>query len=311
MKNKEHSVAVLMSTYNGEQYIQEQIESIFSQDYSGNITIIIRDDGSDDFTCKIIAKIKQTENRKLVLYSEENIGPQRSFLRLLAVAPQNYSYYCFADQDDVWNCCKISELLSKFDSSEVPTLVCSNYSLVNFDLSVIEDNAIKKKPNFAVLRNALYNEIPGCTMCFNYALMKVVKEIQIEDVMMHDSYVLSLASMVGKVIYIDKPLIKHRIHENNVIGSGKKPIDIKKWLPDKLKLIRNGEHYSVSEMAEKILCVSKILVDDQKYADFELLATYKQSIFKTFKLLLHKDLKNDFWDRTTLSVRCRILFHLY
>ena len=102
----ENDVVVLMSTYNGEKYIKEQIDSIFAQTYQGRITILIRDDGSSDATKETVQALAKSDLRDVVFIEGENCGPQKSFLNLIQSAPEA-SWYFFADQDDVWDDDKI------------------------------------------------------------------------------------------------------------------------------------------------------------------------------------------------------------
>ena len=89
-------ITVLMSTYNGEMFIREQIDSILnSKDVE--LQLLVRDDGSSDQTIPIL-KSYQTK-KKLSFYQGHNVRPAKSFMELLCKAP-NSKYYAFSDQDD-------------------------------------------------------------------------------------------------------------------------------------------------------------------------------------------------------------------
>ena len=92
-------VSVLMSTYNGEKYLHEQINSILGQQ-GVEIHLLIRDDGSSDGTVEICKEYAKKYNQ-ITFYQGENLGVGKSFLDLLKHAP-DADYYSFADQDDVW-----------------------------------------------------------------------------------------------------------------------------------------------------------------------------------------------------------------
>ena len=98
MEPIKEKVLVLMSTYNGEQYLQQQINSIITQK-NVEVELIVRDDGSTDKTIDILKDYQQ--KGLLSYYAGENLKPQYSFLHLLRHAPE-CKYYAFADQDDVW-----------------------------------------------------------------------------------------------------------------------------------------------------------------------------------------------------------------
>ena len=98
-------VAVLMSTYNGEKYLNEQIDSILSQSGNFELSLLVRDDGSTDETINILNKYQNLG--KLKWYSGKNLGPGKSFIDLL-YKTHGYDYYAFSDQDDVWMTGKIA-----------------------------------------------------------------------------------------------------------------------------------------------------------------------------------------------------------
>ena len=307
----QENVIVLMSTYNGQDYIVEQIESIFNQTYNGKITILIRDDGSVDATKTLIQGLNESGNRNIEFYEGDNLGPQKSFLNLIQKA-QVADYYFFADQDDVWDKDKIElAVLAMKEYEHVACVYCSNYRLSDMNLNVYKEAAIIQCPKFTPLKILFYNQIPGCTMGFNYKLMEMLKKIEIDNVMMHDSMVLSFAAYCGKIIYDENPRITHRIHSDNVVGEGHKKIHFLSWIKEKFHLLKHKESYDLSEMARQFELVVGY-TDDLKFSDdIKLLSDYKKSFAKTIKLLRHKDSKDKFFDRTTLSIRSKIFFHLF
>lgn len=163
-------VAVLLSTYNGANYIKELLDSILSQTYE-NFTVIIRDDFSTDNTLSIINSY--TDNRVMVISGDKNLGSKRSFFEL-AKNSNNYDYYMFCDQDDIWINNKIElsvKEMEKLDSSN-PILIYSDAFVTNKDLNIIHNSFIhyqklppRIKNNWKDLLSQ--NVIQGCTMCFN------------------------------------------------------------------------------------------------------------------------------------------------
>lgn len=304
-------VLVLMSTYNGENYLKEQIDSIFSQDCDEKIILFVRDDGSSDGTLAILREYPRIENRELRWFQGENVGPQRSFLELMRLA-SDAQYYFFADQDDLWDSAKIRSAVEKMTEVDGVCAYCSNYRLADKDLHIIKNKVIEKTPKFSPLSIIFYNQIPGCTMGFNADLMKMWKEMHIDNVMMHDSAVLSFASIVGQVVYDSEARIYHRIHAENVVGSGHKKIIPHKWIKEKISLMINKEDYDLSYMAEEFLRVMEIHKISSIYKkDMELLRDYKKKFTNVFWLLKHEDSKGMAWDRTTLSIRSKILLRLF
>ncbi|MBT0894449.1 glycosyltransferase family 2 protein [Geobacter hydrogenophilus] len=207
-----------MSTYNGERFVAEQIESILSQTYS-DIRLTIRDDGSKDSTPDILSRYAATDDRiKFVLH--KNVGIVGSFYRLLQDADPECQFVAFADQDDVWMPDKVEravQVLSTYDNAG-PLLYCANLEYVSTDLRHLgySRNIARK----AGLNNALVQNIAqGCTVVINDAARKLLlKHAWPPQVMMHDWWLYVVVSAFGSVIRDDFISMKYRQHEGNVIG---------------------------------------------------------------------------------------------
>lgn len=306
----EQNVIVLMSTYNGEPYLQAQLESILQQTYKGNITVLIRDDGSSDATADIVSKYPQQDSRSMQLIKASNVGPQRSFLELIRLAPKA-DFYFFADQDDVWDADKIETAVAAMGQQDMPVCYCSNFRHTDTDLTVYEEKALQEAPVFTPLQVIFYNQIPGCVMGFNWALMALLQKMQLDSVMMHDSMALSLAAACGKVLYDPAPRICHRIHGGNVVGHGHKKIVPHKWIAEKIHLLLTKEDYDLSAMAAQFLSVAEDQMHPEFLKDITLLRDFKKSRSATRMLLRHPDTQGPLTDRTVLSIRCKIFFHLF
>lgn len=304
------NVCVLMSTYNGQTFLKEQIDSIFAQNFDGNISLIIRDDGSKDDTCEVIENYPQAPNRTIRLLKCPNVGAQRSFLELIRIA-DHADYYFFADQDDVWESNKFEKAVSAMSEHTGPVAYCSNFRLSDMNLAIYKEAALTQKPKFTPLQILFYNKIPGCVMGFNDTLMSLLKKMNLYNVMMHDSMVLAFAAACGKVLYGDASLITHRIHLNNVVGDGHKKIILHKWIPEKLKLLFGKEDYDMSALAEQYLTVAGDLIHPEYKADILLLRDFKKSWKNTHLLLKHPDTQGRMLDRTVMSIRCKIFFHIF
>ncbi len=210
-KNKE-KIAILISTYNGEKYISEQLQSLLSQN-SQEFTIYIRDDCSLDNTVKICKNFQKLNPSKVVITKDDNgnIGAKRSFDTLLCSVES--MCYMFCDQDDVWLPHKISDSLNFFESkssdNNKPMLIYTDAMIVDDALAVMHPSLINyqgKNPNLT-FKNSIFNGVAlGCTMFFNHALKEVCCPIS-ENAVMHDSWITKVAITVGKVHYLDTPTI--------------------------------------------------------------------------------------------------------
>lgn len=214
-------VAILMSTFNGEQYLESQIRSILNQTYK-NWQLYIRDDGSTDNTVNIIKKYCSLDNRIIFLNkdSRNNVGVVHSFMDLLKNIEADY--YMFSDQDDFWLKNKISDTLKVMlssDSNNIPICVHTNYSTVDSKLHLKNNNVNRK--TFSKFEELLFcNCIVGCTMMINNKLRQLINfgDFNYSQIYMHDWWMGLIASEFGKVLYLKKSTMLYRQHNNNVVG---------------------------------------------------------------------------------------------
>jgi glycosyltransferase involved in cell wall biosynthesis len=215
-----NNCSVLLSTYNGDKYLSEQLDSLVNQTYS-KFKIVIRDDGSEDCTLQIIKNYQNSYPEKIILLNDEfgNIGVINSYNILMKnVVAQ---YYLFADQDDIWEHDKIEKLLnqSKKYNNDDPCLIFSNMNV--FYSSKKKDTDFFKtfRINKIKIQNGLYQgTISGCLMFFNNAAKTKCLEINKNSNMLHDWDLYITALLYGHVELNDEKLINHRIHNNNVAG---------------------------------------------------------------------------------------------
>lgn len=208
-------IQVLLSTYNGEKYIKEQIESILKQE-EVEISLLIRDDGSTDKTIEIIKKLAK-ENKNITFYKGENIGPARSFMDLIYKSDE-VSFYAFADQDDVWKPRKLISAINLLkEKKNKPSLYISALEIVDENLNFIGTK--KVSGNFCFEGEIIKNFATGCTQVFNKNLRDIIKSYSPSYIIMHDSWITRVCYAVGgNVIIDDNTYIKYRQHSNNVLG---------------------------------------------------------------------------------------------
>lgn len=216
-------IAILMSTYNGEKYLEEQIDSIVGQT-NNDWQLFIRDDNSTDGTREIIRKyVKKFQNITFINENKnDNIGVCRSFMTLLQHTDADF--YMFSDQDDVWKSEKVNHTLAKINeagSSVVPALVYTDLEIVDATLSKI--GRMYGDRVWVDFTEFLFtNCATGCTVMFNQSLKRLInfEDTKYEDIYMHDWWLAMLAAQFGKIIYLNEETIKYRQHEGNVVGSG-------------------------------------------------------------------------------------------
>ena len=222
-------VDILISTYNGEEYIEKQIDSLHSQSFK-NINIIIRDDGSSDNTISILDSLaKKHGNIQLLLGN--NIGSSNSFLKLLGYSSSNYVMLC--DQDDVWLPSKVKQtldlmLLQELQNPNISQLVFTDLIVTDKELNVIHDsmltlmkidvyNLIKEPLNILV-----QNPVAGCTLMLNsYGRKEVLDSGTIPKRVVHDHWIALIVSKNGNLSFLKEGTLLYRQHGYNQVGSSK------------------------------------------------------------------------------------------
>ncbi len=278
---KAPKVQVLMSTYNGEKYLVEQLQSILKQDYS-NLCILIRDDGSTDNTLQILDEYSRLDER-IKYYQSANIGAKRSFFELINNADPLSDYYALSDQDDVWNTNKISRAINKLIiNGDKPLLYCCDTLLVNEKLEPM-NNSIRKpliKPSFG---NALIENIcTGCTCVFNRDLLYLVQNNEPNFAIMHDWWLYLCASAYGEVIYDSQPNVLYRQHGNNIVGARSNYYDEFKIRLYNYKTNRGKLYSQVNEFA------SKFQFNNQNRKQIELIICSKSNMMSRLRIIFNK-----------------------
>lgn len=208
--NSHPRVNVLLSTYNGERFIVDLLDSLFQQRYS-NIAIYIRDDGSTDSTVDLI-KSRIRNNKSITFTTADNVGVTLSFLKLLANSGGLSDLYAFCDQDDVWKPDKITRAVEKIMEREEPdrVLYCSRQEYVDDKLNSLGFSLI---PRLVGFNNAVVENIAiGCTTVFGEAIRQLVLKGRTDNMIMHDWWAYLVASAFGEVIYDDVPSVLYRQH---------------------------------------------------------------------------------------------------
>lgn len=219
------TVQILLSTYNGQRFLDDQLKSIAAQTVKDK-GLLIRDDGSTDQTCDIL-KCFQQKYPWIRFYHGSNIGVQKSYLDLIRESDHKADYTAFSDQDDVWLPQKLTralQCLKRMENSyphRTPILYCSDARPVDEELGELHIGVprVVKRPAFG---NALVQNIcTGCTAVANQALMELLRAFppaEPEKIIMHDWWLYLVASCFGNVYYDKNAYILYRQHRKNVSG---------------------------------------------------------------------------------------------
>lgn len=287
MNNCEPVVCVLLSTYNGEKYLESQIDSILCQK-GVRVKLQVRDDGSSDDTQRILKKY--SDDRKLRWIKGDNVGPARSFLELLSES-EEADYYAFADQDDYWIEDKLQIAVSQLSNTEeIPQLYYGSARIADENLRWRKQNTKPyKNSNFysaMILSNAI-----GCTFVFNRTLRNIVNEGKPEYVFMHDAWVHKLCAAVNGFFYFDEDVhILYRQHANNVIGV-KTNICLK--IINYLKRMGSKEGVRSKQLSSLLSCYERKMPVEYAKKCKEL-CEYRIDWRKKIKVIFDKDLRTNY-----------------
>jgi glycosyltransferase involved in cell wall biosynthesis len=217
------TVHILMATYNGATYLEEQLASIARQTHS-EWTLTVSDDGSSDGTLEIVQRFATQIARPLSLLQGPSKGSSTAnFYHLMAQAPAGnvQDLYAFCDQDDVWHDDKLQRAVQwhLLHLGQTIRLYCGRSQVVNEKLLHIGlSPSVIRPPSFG---NALVQNIAsGNTMVLSHDLLLTLRKIQSKHSIWHDwtTYLVATA-LEGNVFFDEKPTLLYRQHDSNVIGS--------------------------------------------------------------------------------------------
>lgn len=214
--------AILLSTYNGEKYLNDQIHSLQKQTFQ-EWNLYIRDDGSKDDTIQLIKEAEKKDKRIHYLEdSQSNLKPMKSFMKLLKDVEADYYFFC--DQDDYWLPKKLEIMLKeiKKKDNKSPELIYCGLQCVDQDLKPINNDFENLIGKINGKSRFIGNDMPGCVMCFNEKLRNIAVENTktYNDIVMHDWWLALIAETFGNVSFLNRKLILYRQHEDNSIGAG-------------------------------------------------------------------------------------------
>lgn len=297
-----HTVDILLPTYNGEAYIEEQINSLLNQTYT-NIKIIIRDDGSTDKTNEIIQEVAKKDSRIIInIGIKNNLGLVGNINYLLGISNSNYIMFC--DQDDVWFVNKVEVLLNELQRME--SELNKNTPILSHSDCFVTDEYLNgrdlfkgSKPLQYGLRNSLFKfYVQGASVIFNLSLKNEIYPF-ISNVYLHDRYTHLVVEIVGSRSYINAPLMYYRQHSKNLVGSSSLFNKIKNTL-----ILKNFNYF---QNKDRNLIKS---LYDEKYPDNKFLGNYLRitsrdlSVFEKLRLLKKYKISMRFKEFIIMILKC-------
>jgi glycosyltransferase involved in cell wall biosynthesis len=278
-------ITVLLSSYNGEKYIEEQIGSILSQ--SGvNVQLIVRDDGSTDKTREILARLA-VENSNLSFIPGENVGVIKSFFELIRHAQSSSPYYALADQDDVWRADKLSHAVSELRkySSENFLLYCSAVEFVDEHLHHLGNSQRLSLDNIGFKNALVQNVATGCTMVLNDAALSKIASKLPQNCVMHDWWIYLVISAFGVVIYDPEPTMQYRQHNQNVLGV---TLSVTNKMKRRMTRILNGNSTRISTQLQEFNQIFGAELSAAHRKIIQIMLLSKENFFLRLRLIFSK-----------------------
>ena len=291
-------ILVLLSTYNGQDYLRFQLDSLYQQT-KVEVYLLVRDDGSVDNTISILHEY-QSRFGRMEIYAENNIGCKRSFYRLIQLASameKSFDYYAFCDQDDVWDDDKLVSAVDILDkSNDEYKLYYGDARCVDNDMNLVGRRPISTKCTLASA--VISSHSLGCTQVFSKNVLLKANLINTfilpyaslsEYIPQHDTWTLISALCFNGFVYHDPKMhINYRQHSNNVVGGG---FD-NKFALFKSRLTRHLSNPNTrSRLALYVRTVYGKFLSDEAYRTVHLLADYRDNIKNRFLLIFSRTIK--------------------
>lgn len=302
------TVAVLMSTYNGEKYLRAQLDSVLSQK-EVDIKLVVRDDGSSDTTLNILQEYASADKRIIIL-NEANCGAEMSFHHLCGFACQNTNadYYAFCDQDDVWLPEKLSTAIKHLEQFDylAPALYFSNLRMVDSELkdirNLFSDDEVVVSKHMALIQIFTY----GCTCVFNRPAIEAYCRTDFSRELAHDNWIYVICMFLGNVFYDNSPHILYRQHGSNL--SGKKVSGFKLAYRRFRRALRGhwGRDFELYATSLLNIFSDRILPEDRLYISH--IANYRKSFRKKLSLLFSESYTTGHFSKD-IAIKTRILFN--
>lgn len=253
-------ISIAMTTYNGEKYLREQLDSILNQTVQ-DFELVICDDCSKDSTVQILNEYSAKDKRVKVFVNEQNLGFKKNFEKAINLCTGDYIAFC--DQDDVWNKNKLELSLNEIKDK---SLLCTNAELVDSQLNplgyTMEQTRTVNVPqgDQELLKYLVhYNFVQGATVLARSDFIKKYMPIP-SDIKFHDWYFAICAVLENGIAYLCEPTLKYRQHTNNVTENTKKTF---------LTRIRLGKYntHQISLKCKQSICFVELISKSSTWGD--------------------------------------------
>lgn len=283
-------VGVVMSTYNGEKFLAEQLDSILCQK-GVDVRLVVRDDGSKDATVDILNRYAAQHGNMTVL-ARPNVGCKQSFCEAAREAADllpDCDYFAFADQDDVWLDDKLASgvnALEKLDKKErQPLLYFCPPKLVDGDLNPLAREW--PRHNLLTFREAcIIQPCAGCTMVFNREALNLLSRLREDINVLHDAWLYGAVLACGGIVVEDEePHILYRQHGHNVIGGNQ---SLRQKWTRRWNTFHKGKRIR-SRRLNTILEVYGDLMPSENLRIARTLSSYDKNLWRKLRIIFSKE----------------------
>lgn len=313
-------ITIIMATFNGQEYIEEQLKSIKEQTYK-EWKLVVRDDGSKDKTVDILKKFAaETEQEVVIKVNEKPSGSaKKNFARLLQDV-QNDPYVMFADQDDVWKKDKLEVTYKamlgaeKKYGKETPLLVHGDVEVIDGDGNILAGSMFELShidADSGLSKLIIQNHVTGCTMMCNKRLSEgIVNHLSDDKVIMHDYFAALYASVFGKITVIKRPLLSYRQHGDNSVGAkdNNNIYYLIKRLGDGRKSYKEAMRKSEEQVAFFLELYKDKMTGEKLEGKYRLMNGYAglSSRSKLYRIMFYK--KNNVWKKGTIRKIMQVIW---
>jgi len=266
-------LSVALCTYNGEKFIEQQINSILNQSIRVD-EIVVCDDQSTDKTIEIVKKLQSEQSAIVIIENENNLRSAKNFEKAISLCTGDFVF--LSDQDDVWNEQKVEKTLAIFKENPTAEGVFSNANLIDENNSVFSDKTIwdsvffleeelKKPLDFFDIITKNGNIVTGATLCIKKEIKSFI--IPFSEETLHDEWIATLLALRKTLFYSKENLISYRIHNNQQVGM--KNLDkIEKTTHKKRIILRLEQPKKFSDyriLSKKMFLKEKQLINLKKH----------------------------------------------
>ena len=276
------TVEVLLATYNGEHYLQQQIDSILAQT-GVTVRITARDDGSTDTSTELLARRVSAGTLNLLPTGTPTGSATGNFRLLLQQSSANY--VALADQDDVWQTTKLERSLQAMRALEqrygptTPLLVFTDLTVVDVDLdpvapSLWHTNGLNPHNVQRLGRLLGENVVTGCTALLNYPLAALTAQMPQPSAadslaLQHDHWIALLACTLGHATWLPQPTVHYRQHPGNVLGAAPTGSRFQRLFSAQARDARAASHMRLQAQAQSFQQTYRSLLDATQHGTID------------------------------------------